>query len=471
MDSIARLLPLGLSALVVAGFPASVLFQVIGQSRPLAWPEMSACVAFGVLVVWLARYVGVPKWATRVGALQLDIRNPPLWAVIAVGTVVRVFSWVLVEPRPSSDGATYLELASRLLAGAGYGSESFKAYWPPGFALVLYPLIAVLPSGLALLVFGLASYLVTSFGMLWLGRAIGLGGLAMWPVALLAIWPGHVLMTGLPEKELLVIGLLPWILWGCIQLQRRLAWGGLAGVLLGVVVLIQPSFQLIPFFAAVLLAAYGVPFRRIALGLLVVLAGAAAVIAPWTARNHAIFDKVVLVSTNGGSNFYRANNELATGGYLAVGKVDVEALPELEADRVGKQLAVKWIGENPADFARLVAARVLLFPGDHSYGAFAAFRDDPSRIPRVAYLALKATAALPWLLAWALVVGAAWQLCIHRRPPVKATLFLLVPWLYLSGIHAFFESGSKYHLSAMACMMVWVTAMLSEAANTTRRPQ
>ena len=57
--------------------------------------------------------------------------------------------------------------------------------------------------------------------------------------------------------------------------------------------------------------------RKECLGaILTVLLIAVAVILPWTVRNYLVCDKVVLVSSNGGVNFFIGNNPLQRGGYF-----------------------------------------------------------------------------------------------------------------------------------------------------------
>ena len=57
--------------------------------------------------------------------------------------------------------------------------------------------------------------------------------------------------------------------------------------------------------------------RKEYLGLIfTVLMIAVAVILPWTVRNYLVCDKVVLVSSNGGVNFFIGNNPLQRGGYF-----------------------------------------------------------------------------------------------------------------------------------------------------------
>lgn len=444
-----------------------MLFQSSGQSRPLDWFEMLGCASLGVAAVALARC----GWAARVAAAaarSMQRLDPPsLSVIIALGLTLRVMVQWLVEPAPASDGASYVHLAQQLIAQGEYGSDGARAYWPPGMVFVLVPLLAVAPLSIALGAYGLGCFLIAALGLKRLGESVGLGTQARWAPLFLAVWPTHLMMSGLPEKELLVIALLPWILWaGCAAYaaagRSAIPWstGLLCGVLMGAVILLQPSFQLLPLFAAALALLAGLHGRRVVAALMAVTLGAAFIVAPWTLRNLAVFGEPVLVSTNGGGNLYRVNNERATGGYLAVGKIDLDVLPELEADREGKRLAMEWIKNHPGDFVKLTAGRILLFPGDHSVGAYAAFRSAPEQIPRVAYLALKAGTAATWLVLWAVLLAVVWTYWRARQPLPRGALLLLLPWLYLSGIHAFFESGSKYHLPALGLVLLLVVLLM-----------
>ena len=448
-----------------------MLFQASGQSRPLDWSEMLGCASVGVAAVVLARC----GWAVRVAAAaarSMQRLDPPsLGVIMALGLTLRVMVQWLVEPAPASDGASYVHLAQQLITQGDYGSDGARAYWPPGMAFVLVPLLAVAPLSIALGAYGLACFLMAALGLQRLGERLGLGTHARWAPLVLAIWPTHWMMSGLPEKELLVMALLPWILWAgweayaaegrwAIGWSRGLVCGLLTGLLMGAVILLQPAFQLLPLFAATLALLAGLHWRRVVGTLVVVILGAAFIVTPWTLRNLAVLGEPVLVSTNGGSNLYRVNNERATGGYIAVGKIDLDVLPELEAHREGKRLAVEWIQNHPGDFVTLTAGRILLFPGDHSVGAYAAFRSAPERVPRPVYLAMKAGTAATWLALWALVLAVVWTYWRARQPLPSGALLLLLPWLYLSGIHAFFESGSKYHLPALGLVLLLVVLLV-----------
>jgi len=274
-------------------------------------------------------------------------------------------------------------------------------------------------------------------------------GLVFWGIAL---WPGHVLCAGLPEKELVITALLPWILAWALR-SRVTGWpaAALAGALLGLAVLVQPSLQFLPLgvLAGVLLWS---PARKQDLvSALVALLAMVAVVAPWSWRNHNVLGEVVAVSTNGGDVLYRANNELATGVYTARAAVVLDALSELDRDRESKRLAWRWILGHPVSFAQLAASKLLHFMGDDSYGAYAVFSRGQVPLGRPAYLLVRQASALPWLLAWLLMLG--WV-----GPPraAQAGAWLLVAWplLYLAAIHAVFESGPKYHLPLLVPFLV-----------------
>jgi hypothetical protein len=89
--------------------------------------------------------------------------------------------------------------------------------------------------------------------------------------------------------------------------------------------LAQPSMLLFPIAMAVAIRAQCAQFRPLALRLAVITLAMAAVIAPWSMRNYSILKEFVVISTNGGDVFYRANNPLATGGYVQRGEKDLDA--------------------------------------------------------------------------------------------------------------------------------------------------
>lgn len=170
---------------------------------------------------------------------------------------------------------------------------------------------------------------------------------------LIALWPSYLCSAGLPEKDLVLAFLIPLVLWLYLSTSAEHRVRGrrvhllLSGGLLGFASLVQPSLQLFPL---VLLAAdllHPRPVNLTLMRLAWIITGMLLVISPWTLRNYQVFNEFVLISTNAGSNLYRANNPLATGGYSERGEIDLSDYDELTKNRTGFQLAKLWISENP----------------------------------------------------------------------------------------------------------------------------
>lgn len=466
-STLLRAFLLAVAAGVLGGFPAVVWFQAHGGTAPFTWGEAAAFYGLGALAcVVLARLPArwVDSLAARVCALRFG-----LLAALGVGAVLRLAAALALQPEPFSDVATYLALAGQLAHEGRYGTEGARAYWPPGLPLALAPWLAAgLPPTAAVLALNLVCFAAMALGLSSLVRALGHPAHAAVPAWLLALWPTHVLMAGAPVKELLVMALLPWVvLLGARALAGswRAALG--AGVLTGLAVLVQPSLQLLPV-AGVLLALLLTRrlLRPLAMGGLV-LAAMLAAISPWAARNLAVLGEPVLVSTNGGSVLYRANNDLATGTYIPAGAVVVTGLGEVATDRAYKRLGFAWIGDHPLGFGRLVATKVLLFLGDNSYGSYVAFGADRDGLDRRLYVAIRLGCALPWLLGWALVAAVVGRGLGARERAVAAALpvvplLVVLPLAYLLAIHAVFESGTKYHLPVLGLVLVVFTWMAAE---------
>lgn len=415
---------------------------------------------FAIAIIWRSDRLVTNLTAKLVARLGLV----PLWAIVAIGIALRVLWIVLFPAQPGSDGAIYLLLAERIQQGGPYEIADTRAYWPVGYPLFLSGFLQVAgDSKTAYLLSNMVVFLVGVVGIYFLGRAIGGVGAGKIGAMLFAIWPNLVFSSGTPEKEMLVLALLPWALSLLISVldSNEGNWRLLvAGLLLGMAILVQPSLQFLPLLGGVVLIALSSnKYTGLSRALLFML-GAIVVIAPWSLRNYEIFDRFVLVSTNGGDNFYRANNPLATGGYTPKGEIDLSNLDEIERDKQGRRLAIEWVKQNPSDFAKLALEKQFRFMGDDAVGVYTTLKvgkaNDDSRI----YAALKLAANLWWLAAWGVLV--ALILVISKRSTQLPT-FALLPiwfWLYLYTLHSVFESAGKYHVPVLwvPCVMIAVIA-------------
>lgn len=447
---------------VLAGFFATLAFQQTDGSAPISWGVIGTAWLLATLIALAVLKTPATLWG--LAKSNFPMLGTGLAVTILIGLAVRLAVALVVAPQATSDGASYLALAQQMATTGTYGTEGARAFWPPGLPLVLTPLLWIgLPSQSAVLIYGLLSYVIAAIGIFRLGQRLGLQSWVALPLWMLTLWPGHILCTGLPEKELLVIAVMPWIIERAVHaLRGSLLAACAAGALTGIAVLVQPSLQFLPIagtvVALVLTRNRGIVVAGGVLATLAMLL----VVSPWTLRNYQVFGAPLLVSSNGGDVLNRANNDKATGAYTPKASIEVVGLGELAADKESKRLAINWISANPVRFLQLSMGKALLFLGDDSYGAYAALRKGNPNTSRNVYLAAKLVCAIPWLLTWLLILA-----CLLKRPlhnhefDLPAVCMLVTPMLYLLAIHSVFESGPKYHLPTLPIALVLFAVLLN----------
>ncbi|MBK8750303.1 MAG: glycosyltransferase family 39 protein [Candidatus Competibacteraceae bacterium] len=394
--------------------------------------------------------------------IYIEAISAPTWygVIFLIGLGLRV-AWLLANgAHLLSDGQTYFGLAGQLLEQGTYRDpRGALAYWPPGYPLFLIPFYWITNGNpLAVGIANLLLYGTTLVVVVLIARRLA-GECAGRVVALLiAVWPNLILMIGIASKEAVLALLLPLALLIAYPLSesntskirnwvRYIA----AGTLLGFAMLVQPSFMLLPvaFFLAEWLSGNAIGKATVRVALLMV--GMIIVVSPWTMRNIQVLGQVIPVSTNGGDVFYRSNNPLANGGYLAKGSVDLSHLPELEQNHAGYRLGLAWIRENPLDFALLGIRKQVLFLGDDAVGAYESMRrgresSDGNR----GYPLVKALCNAFWIVLWMAVFFGRLSHEIHPT----LLLLLLATFAYPLAIDTVFESGGRHHVPVVVMLAV-----------------
>ena len=232
-------------------------------------------------------------------------------------------------------------------------------------------------------------------------------------------------------------------------------------MILGFATLVQPSYMLMPIalFLSELLG--GVCVRKALIRTILIIIGLIIVVMPWSIRNVQMLGQVVLVSTNGGDVFYRANNPLATGGYVAHGEVSLN-LPELEKNREGYRLGLEWIKNHPIDFLQLAVRKQVLFLGDDAAGAYESLkRGRESGDVSGSYALIKAFCNGFWLMLWiAVFLSPSWRI-IHSS---TRSLLLMAVFAYPLAIDSIFESGGRHHVPVVVILALVVAANITQHA-------
>jgi len=146
----------------------------------------------------------------------------------------------------------------------------------------------------------------------------------------------------------------------------------LAGILCGLAALTRPAALLVlPLLAVMWLVQRRMPVRVWLLRIAVFALGAVLAVAPWTIRNRVVLGRFALITTNGGSTFWGANNDIVSrpgekwGAWITTTRVnrarkerEVWSLPnEVDRDKKEWRIGLEWVGRNPGRLPVLLAGK------------------------------------------------------------------------------------------------------------------
>ncbi len=319
-----------------------------------------------------------------------------LWLAVMVPVLIAIalrVGYSFEKPEQlQGDGAVYDRMSRQLLDHGylGYSPERLRSWRPPLYpAFIASTYAAFGPTLLAAkLVQSVLGGAVTALVVLlgrrvhstWAGFAAGM------IYATLSNEIRHA--TRLYPETLACLFLTAFAL---VALERPTLWrAALLGALSGGLVHLQPAFVTLPvlWIGAVLIRLGGEQRWRLAGVTMLVLA---LTCVPWAIRNWGIHERVVFISTNGGFNLLKGNNEGARpfvsddAANLARYEASIpDGLDEVARDRWYRARAAEWIRDHPQDYARLCLGRLrewvlpqfLVEPGSWwpvTYGTIAPF--------------------------------------------------------------------------------------------------
>ncbi|MBI5687433.1 MAG: glycosyltransferase family 39 protein [Verrucomicrobia bacterium] len=310
-----------------------------------------------------------------------------IW-VFLLALLVRVVWGLAFDPHHIywPDEKVYDETALGLATGQGFRASSYYStpLWPM-FLAVCYKLFGhsyVVVRLIQSLLGAAVCVLAASLAGRMFNRRVGL-----WAGLALALYPPLIYLAGVLYIENFYSF---WLMLSTYLLVRLYHAPGvlgsvLTGVCLGLTALSRTvAFALVPVAGLVPLLAASLAWRRRLVLALVMWMSAAAVIAPWTARNWFAYDgHLVLLSTGGGLTLWRGNCPFSRGTagdrYLGVAddywrQVDdspeahayikglrarIAGLDDAAADRVLGQEARRYMREHPLRCALLYGKKLL----------------------------------------------------------------------------------------------------------------
>jgi 4-amino-4-deoxy-L-arabinose transferase-like glycosyltransferase len=295
---------------------------------------------------------------------------------------------------------------------------------------------------------------------------------ALVAAALIAVYPGLVIYSGLLQTETLYITLFLLALWFAYR-ARDLATSrtmvGL-GFVSGLAALTRVVF--LGFFPVLLALLWwkastnsGLSGAKVALALAVFCV----VLAPWTIRNYSVHHALVPISSGGGNSLLTGNNPYATGTWRVEGGFDqwyreqagkfgvedVTVLSETEKSELSGRIAREYIGTHPADVFRLAIRKahiLLVYPITHSDSivplqAFAVGFDFLVLLGAgVGFVATFGSRARPGIIYAAIVFFILAQIVFHSESRFRLPLLSLVCMLCGVGIIAVIDKGRMREL-------------------------
>ncbi|MBN1868510.1 glycosyltransferase family 39 protein [Candidatus Sumerlaeota bacterium] len=333
---------------------------------------------------------------------------------------------------------------------------------------------------------------VGSFGVVFLyliGRRVfgpwtGLAG-----AALGAVWPTMIFFDGelLIESWAVTLDLFALLLilrWS--DRPARLGRMAVAGAACGLSALARPNILVAtPFFAlwGLWVCQYaGVAWRRALAGVALAALAMILVLLPATLHNAIAGRDFVLISSQGGINFYVGNNANATGYSSATPRrfpywteyedsVDLFARTQAESDtgrkmkpsevsRYWSRKAWAWISAHPFSAAALTLKKTVLFwsaaeIGDDKSVSFA------SRFSRL-------LGVLVWVLPFGVVAPLGLAQAVRRRRGAPKVLLAGFIWFYMLSVIPFFVY-SRYRMPVVPILLLFTVRFVVEAWRATAR--
>jgi 4-amino-4-deoxy-L-arabinose transferase-like glycosyltransferase len=281
--------------------------------------------------------------------------------IVALSVLARL-PWVLIgHAMPTSDTYFYFLGAKSIAAGHGYAilghpTAFFPVGWP-GFLAGLFLLTG--PSYAAIEALNLILWALTGGLVCVLGRRLGGRTVGLVAGILVAIAPTITIYAMRAPSEALFI---PLLLIVCLLLTGRretpsLRRAAIAGVLLGVAIMVRSTAELLPLLLPIWLLLRR-PRRESWRAALVLAVASGLVLVPWVVRNEVVMHSLTL-STNGGYTLWIGANPKATGGFVKHHPpwgIDSTA-SEVAQDSALTSEAVSFVVHHPVHWLSLMPAK------------------------------------------------------------------------------------------------------------------
>jgi 4-amino-4-deoxy-L-arabinose transferase-like glycosyltransferase len=372
------------------------------------------------------------------------------FAAVALLAVLARLPWaLLVHGGATSDSYFYYLSARSISEGHGYSIMGHPtAFFPVGWPAFIAGLFAVVgPSFAAIKAANLVLWALSAGLAYALGRRLGGRAVGLVSGVLVAVAPTMTPYVMRASSEALFI---PLLLTVCLLLAKMdgatpsLPRTALAGVLLGLAILVRSTATLLPLILPLWLLLRR-PLRESWRSAVLLAVVSVLVLVPWAARNAAVMHTFGL-STNGGYTIWIGANPKATGGFRIHGQhhprwASLSATAETNQNSTLLRESVSYVTEHPLDWLSLIPAKfgklMAWGPGPFSNELIGQRGPDPQRGRYRRHLSgaeatlIKGSLHHLWLYklwhyAYWILGGIALMLATRRRLPGAGLAALLV---------------------------------------------
>jgi 4-amino-4-deoxy-L-arabinose transferase-like glycosyltransferase len=360
-----------------------------------------------------------------------------MFAVLALVLALRLvhLSSALQSPlsyQPGPDEEYYLRFGQAVASGVGADAAEFT-FMDPGYGYLLGAIFKLLGVNL-FAVYLLQALLdtVTAFGLLTIGRMLGRPRAGLIGALLYAVCATAIMFCATLLKEICVAAYLTgWVVsaLAVYRSQRKLAWLAF-GVFCGIGVALRSTLLLLVPLALLLPLLAGRSRSLAAAQGLLLCAGLALALAPWSIRNERAVGSLSPLPHNGGivlHQAYNADNPQSAiwipefvayshpseiwRGYAAAAEARAgHSLSPTEIDRYWRGEALRFMGAHPAAVIGVVVHKSLMFLADTEVPNNRSSIEERLFSPLLRVLPPPAA----WLLAMGLA-GLAWLAIQDRR--------------------------------------------------------
>jgi 4-amino-4-deoxy-L-arabinose transferase-like glycosyltransferase len=374
--------------------------------------------------------------------------------VIALSFLMRSITVLVLKIDPTSDYLAYDQMARNLIAGRvmadNFGNVAFYSGGYPLFFLA--PIYTLFGHSLLSVQIGNAALGALSTYLVYLLlREAKAGAIAriIGPL-MFALYVPSWLYCEYLAKENLMTPLLLLLMYLAARMYHDLAVSSAlaTGVVIGLLAITGTSgMALLPLPVIAIILAKSSNQTKLGAGIAFMLA-AALLLAPWQYRNAQLLGSPV-VTTNGGFNLYLGNNPNADGFFVSIADTqmgeewrELRKKGEIYASDHLKNEAIRWIVNNPKDFAGLALKKAVLFwmPPVHEG------KGRPSTIESVTRII--------WLFEYIMLCLPAIYILITMRRRNDVVLGIGASIILYTGIHMIFYVIFRYREPIMPMVVI-----------------